>query len=170
MRSKILIVPTLALGLAGGFGPSGVAIGAAGDAATTVTIQAQGVDLSGTVSSPKPKRCAAGRHVVVFKQVGTRGGGDDTKFASDNAQKNGNVYQWDTGNTGVAGKFYAVVHHITGCKGELEPDDQGRPQPLIDGVNPGRARRTRGRAGGVRRRAGPAPSRCGTRPSRRARH
>lgn len=121
MRSKLLIVPMLALGLAAGLGPGGAAVGAAGDAKTTVTIKAQGVDLSGTVASPKPKRCAAGRKVVVMKQKGTRGGGDDTKFASDTASLSGGVYRWDTGNTGVAGRFYAVVHHITGCKGDTSP-------------------------------------------------
>jgi hypothetical protein len=121
MRSKLLVIPTLALGLTAGLGLGGVAVGAAGDATTKVTIKAEGVDLSGTVSSPKPKKCAAGRHVVVYKQKGTRGGGDDTKFASDTASLSGDDYEWSTGNTGTAGKFYAVVRHITGCKGDSSP-------------------------------------------------
>jgi hypothetical protein len=121
MRSKLLIVPMLALGLAAVLGAGGVAVGAPGDAKTTVTIKAEGVDLSGTVVSPKPKKCARNRHVVVMKQIGTRGGGDDQHFADDNASLSGGVYMWDTGNTGVAGRFYAVVHHITGCKADTSP-------------------------------------------------
>ncbi len=121
MRSRLVIVPTLVLGFAAGLGTMGAAVGVAADAPTTVTIKAEGVDLSGTVASPKPRLCAANRHVVVFKQIGARGGGDDQKFASDNASLSGGVYEWSTGNTGVAGKFYARVHHIIGCKGDTSP-------------------------------------------------
>jgi hypothetical protein len=121
MRTRLVIVPTLVLGVAGGLGAVGAAVGATGDAPTTVTIKAQGVDLSGTVVSPKPRRCAADRKVIVFKQIGTRGGGDDQRFATDNASLNGSVYEWSTGNTGVAGRFYAKVRHITGCQGDTSP-------------------------------------------------
>jgi hypothetical protein len=121
MKSTLVLVPTLALGFAAGLGTVGAASARSGDASTTVTIQAQGVDLSGTVSSPKPKLCAAGRHVVVFKQIGTRGGGDDQRFASDTADLSGGVATWSTGNTGVAGRFYARVRRITGCQGDTSP-------------------------------------------------
>ena len=121
MRTRLFVLPALAIVIASGLVTSGAAVGAAGDAASTVTIKAQGTDLSGTVSSPKPKRCAADRHVVVFKQKGTRGGGDDTKFASDSASLSGGVYQWSTGNTGTPGRFYAVVRHIAGCKADSSP-------------------------------------------------
>ncbi|MGD9962215.1 hypothetical protein [Nocardioides sp.] len=94
---------------------------AAPPAKTTVTIRAEGTDLSGTVRSPKPKKCAEGRTVVVRKQIGTRGGGDDLRFASDTASLNGTTYQWSTGNTGTPGRFYAVVRAIPGCKGDLSP-------------------------------------------------
>jgi len=121
MASRLMILPTLAVVVATGLVTSGGAVGAAGDATTTVTIKAEGTDLSGTVASPKPKRCADGRHVVVFKQKGTRGGGDDQKFASDIASLSGGVYRWSTGNTGTPGRFYAVVRHITGCKADSSP-------------------------------------------------
>ena len=120
MRTRLFVLPALAVVIASGLVTTGAAVGAAGDAKTTVTIKAQGTDLSGTVSSPKPLKCAAGRHVVVFKQKGTRGGGDDTKFASDNASLTG-TYEWSTGNTGTPGRFYAVVRHIAGCKADSSP-------------------------------------------------
>lgn len=88
------------------------------DAPTTVTIKAEGTDLSGTVSSPKAMRCADGRKVIVIKQKGTRGGGDDEKFASDTASLEGDVYAWSTGTTGTAGRFYARVKPIDGCRGD----------------------------------------------------
>ena len=37
---------------------------------STVTIKAQSGDFSGTISSPRPARCAQDRKVVVFKQAG----------------------------------------------------------------------------------------------------
>jgi hypothetical protein len=76
------------------------------------------VDLSGTVSSPHPKKCAKGRTVAVIKQKGARGGGDDVKIGSDTAEKSGGVYRWSTGNTGLEGKFYAKVKAIPGCHGD----------------------------------------------------
>jgi uncharacterized cupredoxin-like copper-binding protein len=90
-------------------------------ATTTVTIQAEGTDLSGTVSSPKPATCADGRKVIVFRQIGTRGGGDDEKLASDTAEKQGDVYRWSTGNTGQSGKFYAKVRRTPDCKPDTSP-------------------------------------------------
>ena len=83
MGGKLLIVPSLAHGVAAGLGTG--AAGAAGDASTTVTIKAEGTDLSGVVKSPRPKRCAADRLVVVVRQKGARGGGDDVRFATDTA-------------------------------------------------------------------------------------
>jgi len=124
-----LAVPALAVGLAAGSTITAGAAGAAGDAPTTVTIRADGTDLSGTVSSPKPRRCANNRLVVVFKQKGTRGGGDDVRFASDTASRSGNVFEWSTGNTGTEGRFYAKVRHITGCKGDTSPTIKATRNP-----------------------------------------
>ncbi|GAA3825887.1 hypothetical protein [Nocardioides panacisoli] len=79
--------------------------------ASTVTIQADGVDLSGAVSSSNPG-CLSDRTVIVYKVVGTRGGGDDTRLASDTTGDDGS---WNTGNTGIQGYFYAKVKANTTC-------------------------------------------------------
>lgn len=86
-------------------------------AKTTVTIKAQGVDLSGKVKSSR-QACITNRQVNVIKQVGARGGGDDKKFASDTASSDGS---WDTGNTGTPGHFYAKVKATSKCKGDTSP-------------------------------------------------
>lgn len=121
MYSRILAVPVTAAVLAAGVTYGAGAAAGAGRAATTVTIKAEGTDLSGTVASPKPAKCAEGRKVIVMKQIGARGGGDDEFFASDNASKNGSRYEWSTGNTGVEGKFYAKVRRTPSCKGDTSP-------------------------------------------------
>jgi hypothetical protein len=59
--------------------------------------------------------------VLLIRQVGTRGGGDDERLASDTASLNGDVYEWSTGNTGTAGKFYAKVRRTAKCKGDTSP-------------------------------------------------
>jgi hypothetical protein len=76
-----------------------------------VTIQAEQVDLSGFVTSSNPG-CLSDRTVIVYKVVGTRGGGDDTRLASDTSDEDGS---WNTGNTGVEGYFYAKVKANTTC-------------------------------------------------------
>ena len=91
-------------------------------AASTVTIQAEGTDLSGTLSSPRAA-CVEGRKVIVFKQIGTRGGGDDQSFASDTADADGS---WNTGNTGTPGRFYAKVRANAQCKGDTSPTIRAR--------------------------------------------
>lgn len=119
MRGKLLAVPALVIGVAVSLTGGASATGAANQAAnakTTVTIKAEGTDLSGVVKSPKPKRCADGRKVILMKQKGTRGGGDDIKVGTDNAELQGDKYRWSTGNTGIEGRFYAKVRHIDGCK------------------------------------------------------
>ena len=108
------LVATLSVAVSLGV-PAGGAVGAT-RAPTTVTIVADGTDLSGRVVSPKPKKCAAGRKVIVFEQIGSRGGGDDEKLASDTAEKQGQDYVWSTGNTGTSGKFYAKVKRTPSCR------------------------------------------------------
>ena len=121
MRGTILVAPVLALGVVAGLGGGVSAAGAAADASTTVTITAEGTDLSGVVKSPRPSRCAADRVVVVVRQKGARGGGDDVRFATDTASLEGGVYRWSTGNTGTEGRFYARVRHVPGCKAGTSP-------------------------------------------------
>lgn len=91
-----------------------------GAARVTVTIKAEGTDLSGRVSSPMDT-CAAERKVVVYKQKGARGGGDDKRFATDTAGEQNGKWVWSTGNTGTEGRFYAKVRPIAGCKGDSSP-------------------------------------------------
>jgi hypothetical protein len=79
LRAAASFVGLAAAATAIGFAPSA---SAAAPAPVTVTIQAEGTDLSGKVSSTRAV-CKADRNVIVFKQVGTRGGGDDIRFAND---------------------------------------------------------------------------------------
>ena len=114
---------TAAVSLLGLASAAGIALGtgatasAAPTVGSTVTIQAEGTDLFGTVSSSS-STCEANRKVVVYKQVGTRGGGDDINFASDNTDDDGD---WNTGNTGTEGKFYAKVKKTEQCKADFSP-------------------------------------------------
>ena len=129
-RRFLAVTAVTAVAIGGTVGLTGFVTGGAsaagGDADTTVTIKAEGTDLSGVVKSPRPLRCADERNVVVFKQVGTRGGGDDINFASDTASLNGTRYEWSTGTTGTPGRFYARVRHIDGCKADLSPTIRAR--------------------------------------------
>jgi hypothetical protein len=118
MRSRVVAAPALTILVTAGLTAGTAASDAATRADTTVTIKAEGTDLSGKVKSPRPKRCADGRKVVVIKQVGARGGGNDIWFASDTASLQGDVYRWSTGNTGTEGRFYAKVKRTEGCKGD----------------------------------------------------
>ena len=92
------------------------ATSAAARADVTVTITADGTDLSGVVKSERPRVCAADRTVVVFKVHGTPGGGDDDRFASDTTDLQGGRYVWSTGNTGTEGRFYAHLKATADCK------------------------------------------------------
>ena len=90
-------------------------------ASVTVTIKAEGTDLSGQVKSAKPQRCAADRTVIVFRQRGARGGGDDERFAMDTTDEQNGKFVWSTGNTGTEGRFYAKVGKKPGCKKDTSP-------------------------------------------------
>lgn len=94
---------------------------AAPKAPVTVTIKAEGTDMSGTVKSPDPANCAADRTVVVFKQKGSRGGGDDVRFAMDTTDLQGGKHVWSTGNTGTEGRFYAKLKATADCKAAVSP-------------------------------------------------
>lgn len=89
---------------------------AAPKADVSVTITAEGTDLSGTVRSSRPAVCAADRTVVVFKVKGAVGGGDDVRFASDTVDLSGGRYTWSTGNTGTEGRFYAKLKGTADCR------------------------------------------------------
>ena len=121
MNATKLLTRTAAGSLLG-LATAGIAFSATPAQATptissTVTIQAAGTDLSGFVSSPNAS-CEANRTVIVYKVVGTRGGGDDIRFAMDTSGDDGS---WNTGNTGTPGKFYAKVKKTTFCKADFSP-------------------------------------------------
>lgn len=97
--------------------PAGAALSSASRAPVTVTIRAEGTDLSGAVQSRRPI-CEVERNVIVFKQVGTRGGGDDVRFAMDTSGEDG---EWSTGNTGTPGRFYAAVRRTPQCRAATSP-------------------------------------------------
>jgi hypothetical protein len=92
----------------------------AAPATSTVTIKAAGSDLYGTVASQRAA-CEGDRTVVLIKQKGTRGGGDDVRIASDTTEVFDGVGQWNTGNTGMAGRFYAKVTKTADCKADVSP-------------------------------------------------
>ncbi|GAA3825891.1 hypothetical protein [Nocardioides panacisoli] len=79
-----------------------------------VTIHADGLDLHGSVSSTRPA-CVGHREIIVIKQVGSRGGGDDLRFASDTTENDGS---WSIGNTGTPGRFFAKVRKTAHCAGD----------------------------------------------------
>ena len=88
-------------------------------AETTVTIRTENGDFWGYVTSPRPRRCAEGRKIVLFKQVGAEQDPRvDERIASDTASLNGDRYEWNTGNTGRFGKFYARAGKTENCKGD----------------------------------------------------
>ncbi len=91
---------------------------AAPKAKVTVTIQAQGVELSGVVKSRNPALCAANRKVKVFKVVN----GQPHLFATDTTNETGPApYTWNTGNTGQEGRFFAKVSAKPGCRADVSP-------------------------------------------------
>jgi hypothetical protein len=90
---------------------------AATRAKTTLTIKAEGVDLSGTVESQRLS-CLDERKVRVYKQVGAQQSPKtDPVIASDISERQGNIGVWSTGNTGLAGKFYARTGGTLECTG-----------------------------------------------------
>lgn len=114
---KTILIATAAIAASMSVVPTAGAHAPAAKAKSTVTIKAEGTDLSGTLKSPK-QSCVTDRTVIVIKQVGARGGTNDRKFASDTADSDGS---WNTGNTGTEGKFYAKVRATSACQGDTSP-------------------------------------------------
>ena len=116
MKPK-LVLPLAALVALGGI----AAPSSAGQtrANTKVTIKVEGRDFSGTVKSPRPGRCADGRRIVLLRQTsGQQRPATDPVIANDTASLNGNRYEWNTGNTGVNGRFYARARRTNQCKAD----------------------------------------------------
>ncbi len=119
MKPKLL--PTaIAIAVVGAVSVAGTVTAGAGDRTdTTVTIRTASGDFWGFVTSPRPRKCAEDRKVVLFKQVGSEQNPSvDERIGSDNASLNGDRYEWNTGNTGMYGKFYARVGKTEDCKGD----------------------------------------------------
>lgn len=89
----------------------------AGPAKTTLTIRAEGVDLSGAVRSQR-LRCVGNRLVRLYKQQGaTQNPRVDELIATDTSERQGNRGVWSTGNTGISGRFYVRTPRVPGCTG-----------------------------------------------------
>lgn len=114
--SKPLAVALASAGLATAPGMS-VADAAVPKADVTVTITAEGTDMSGVVKSTRPARCAADRTVKVYKLVD----GEPHLWASDTTDLQGGRYVWSTGNTGTEGRFFAKVAGKPGCRSDVSP-------------------------------------------------
>ena len=90
---------------------------AATKARTTLTIQAEGIDLFGRVKSTKLS-CLGNRAVKVYKQKGTtQSPSTDPVIASDISERVGDHGEWSVGNTGIEGKFYARTRGTLECTG-----------------------------------------------------
>ena len=114
--TALAILVTLAAMTAIAMVTTGGNAGAATKAGTTVTIQAEGVDLFGKVKSTKLS-CLGDRTVKVYKQKGTaQSPATDRVIASDTSERQGDVGVWSVGNTGMEGKFYALATGTDSCK------------------------------------------------------
>ncbi len=93
---------------------------AASRAETTVTIHTQNGEFWGTLTSPRPKKCADERKVTLYKQTGKEQDPSvDQKMASDISSLSGTRYKWSTGTTGLRhGRFYARVGRTADCKAD----------------------------------------------------
>jgi len=111
MALAILSLAAVALALMALAGPAS----AAGPAKTTLTIKAQGLDLSGTVQSSRGS-CLGDRNIKLYKQKGKeQRPGSDTLVATDTSERQGDHGEWSTGNTGMRGKFYVRTGKVPGC-------------------------------------------------------
>ncbi|MEI5676094.1 MULTISPECIES: hypothetical protein [unclassified Nocardioides] len=115
--SVLTTAAVLAAGLITAAAPAQAAPAAPARAKVTVTITADGTDMSGVVRSTRPKRCAQDRTVKVFKLVA----GEPHLWATDTTDLQGGRYVWSTGNTGTEGRFFAKVARKAGCKGDVSP-------------------------------------------------
>ncbi|HTG46178.1 MAG TPA: hypothetical protein VK646_00805 [Actinomycetota bacterium] len=122
MRARAVLSIVAVAAVCGAMLLSGIAAGVT-KAATTVTIKAQNGDFSGTISSPRPKRCANNRTVKVYHQKGKdQNLKVDTVIGSDISSLNGDHYEWSTGNSGAPnGKYYARAVATANCKADSSP-------------------------------------------------
>ena len=118
MTSKRIAVPVALLTTAAltvSASPLTQAAAPTAKAGVTVTIDNEQTDIFGTLKSTR-RICKAEREVRLFKVIGTRGGGDDSFFASDTTDLDNGVWEWETGQLGTEGRFYARVKSTPNCK------------------------------------------------------
>jgi len=120
--SAVAIVAVLGGALVcAGFASAG---GAGHRAKTELTIQSWPHGLFGYVDSPKAKRCAKHREVVVFKQRGVnQNPAKDKRLGGAVAKRNQGGYQWSK-KTGKTGKFYAKARKDGGCRVAFSKTEQ----------------------------------------------
>jgi len=125
MKSSIIAVALTLGGIAALSAPMTAAEAAPRRANVTVTISAQGTDMSGVVRSPRPLKCAANRTVKLFKMVN----GQPHLFTTDTTSLQGGKWVWSSGNTGQEGRFFAKVARKPGCKADVSRTIQVRRNP-----------------------------------------
>jgi hypothetical protein len=125
MKTSIVAVALTAGGAAALSALVPAAEAAPARASVTVTITAEGTDMSGIVTSSRPAQCAANRTVKVYKLVH----GEPHLFASDTTDRQGGSFVWSTGNTGTEGRFFAKVPAKPGCKTDVSPTIRVRRNP-----------------------------------------
>ena len=90
---------------------------AAGAAKTTLTIRAQGLDLSGTVQSSRGS-CLGDRNIKLYKQQGKeQKPSTDNVVGMDTSERQGDHGEWAMGNTGLRGKFSVRTIKVPACTG-----------------------------------------------------
>jgi len=115
LKSKLLAIAA-ALAILGAVFVAGIS-SAGTRAETRVTIRVQGTEPFGFVESPRPRRCADGRTIVVYKQLGTeQDPRNDEKIGTDTASLSGDRYRWSIGQPGVYGRVYARARPTEDCK------------------------------------------------------
>lgn len=131
--SAVALVAVACASLAGAVSP---AAAAAKPAATKLTIQVRSDRLVGFVSSPDPRRCAAGRRIVVFEQLGAAPNqGSDRRITGARARRDDGAYRWSTG-TPRPGSYYAQAPAKPGCAADLSRSVRSVPIPEAPGLEP----------------------------------
>lgn len=131
--SVAAIVAVACVSLAAAVGAEAVA---AKPAATKLTIQVRSDRLVGFVSSPDPERCAAGRRIVVFEQLGAAPNqGSDKRIAGVRASREDGAYKWSTA-TPRPGRFYAQAPGKPGCAADLSRSVRSAPGPAAPAIEP----------------------------------
>lgn len=126
MKPKLL-PSAIVIAVLGAVSVAGTVTAGAGDRAdTTVTIRTENGDFWGTVSSPRPRKCAEDRKVVLFKQVGTEQDPSvDERIASDNASLTATATSGTQATRGCSASS-TRVGRTEDCKGDTSKTIRSR--------------------------------------------